>query len=314
MPRIVVVGSINMDLVTLAPRFPGPGETLLGSRFLTAHGGKGANQAVAAARLGAKVAMIGALGRDAFGDQLHAGLAREGIVLTHVTRLDDEGSGTASITVAEGENQIIVVPAANARVTPAQVEAARDTIARADAVLVQLEIPLETVEATLRLGRRENVPMILNPAPAQKLPAEWLQLASYLTPNQHELAIVLGDDAQTDFRELMCRARCPVVLTRGSEGAWYRDDAHPEPQHQPGFVVDAVDTTGAGDTFNGALAVFLHEGLPQAVRKACTAAALSVTKLGAQGGMPRRGELDCWLATDSPLNRPYATVPQSHNN
>jgi len=296
MPRIVVVGSINMDLVTLAPHFPGRGETLLGSRFLTAHGGKGANQAVAAARLGAEVAMVGALGCDAFGDQLHAGLAREGIALDHVVRLADEGSGSASITVAAGENQIIVVPAANARVSPAQVEAARDAIARADAVLVQLEIPLDAVEATLRLARRENVPVILNPAPAQKLPAEWLKLASYLTPNQHELATALGEDARTDFRELMRRAPCPVVLTRGGEGAWYRDHAHPEPARQSGFAVDAIDTTGAGDTFNGALAVFLHEGLPAAVRKACAAAALSVTKLGAQGGMPSAHEVVALLA------------------
>ncbi|WP_426661851.1 ribokinase [Rhodanobacter aciditrophus] len=296
MPRIVVVGSINMDLVTLAPRFPGPGETLLGNRFFTTPGGKGANQAVAAARLGAEVAMVGALGRDAFGDQLHAGLAQEGIDLAHVIRLDDVGSGSASITVAEGDNEIIVVPAANARVTPAQVEAADAAIARADVVLVQLEIPLDTVEATLRLGHRLEVPVILNPAPAQKLPGDWLKLVSYITPNQHELAAVLDQDVRTDFRELMRRAPCPVVLTRGGEGAWYRDPAYPEPVHQPGFAVDAVDTTGAGDTFNGALAVFLHEGLPQAVRKACAAAALSVTKLGAQGGMPTAGELEMLLA------------------
>src|SRR6185312_4440713 len=177
------------------------------------------------------------LGRDAFGDQLHAGLAREGIALDHVARIDDEGSGSASITVAAGENQIIVVPAANARVSPAQVEAARATIAHADAVLVQLEIPLDAVEATLRLARRENVPVILNPAPAQKLLAEWRMLASYLTPNQHELATALGEDAHTDFRELMRGAPCPVVLTRGGEGAWYRDHAHPKPAHQAGFAV-----------------------------------------------------------------------------
>ena len=301
MSRIVVVGSINMDLVTLAPRFPGPGETLLGSRFLTAHGGKGANQAVAAARLGATVTMVGALGRDAFGEQLHAGLAREGIALTHVARLDDEGSGTASITVAAGENQIIVVPAANARVTPAQVEGAREAIAQADAVLVQLEIPLDTVAATLRLGHRLGVPVILNPAPAQRLPDDWLKQVSYLTPNQHELATVLDAGAPADFRELMRRAPCPVVLTRGGEGAWFRDDAHAEPVHQAGFTVDVVDSTGAGDTFNGALAVFLHDGLPQAVRKACAAAALSVTRLGAQGGMPQHAELDAFLA-----RRPHA--------
>ena len=294
MTRIVVVGSINMDLVTQAPRFVGPGETILGERFLTVPGGKGANQAVAAARLGAEVALVGALGRDTFGDQLHAGLAREGIALEHVCRLDDEASGTASITVAGGENQIIVVPAANARVTPAQVEQAHALIARADAVLVQMEIPLDTVEATLRLGKRLDVPIILNPAPAQKLPTEWLQLARYVTPNQHELAILLGAGSEEDFRKLMQRTPCPVVLTRGAEGAWYREQS--EPVHQSGFKVDAVDSTGAGDTFNAALAVFLKEGLPKAVRMACAAAALSASKLGAQGGMPNRHSLDAFLA------------------
>jgi ribokinase len=293
MARIVVVGSINMDLVTLAPRFPAPGETLLGERFLTVPGGKGANQAVAAARLGAEVTLVGAVGRDAFGAELMRGLAGEGIDLTHVATLDDVGSGTASITVAEGDNQIIVVPAANARVTPAQVERARDRIERADAVLVQMEIPLETVEATVRLGHRFDVPVILNPAPAQPLPREWLALASYLTPNQHELARVLEADADQDFRTLMQQAPCPVVLTRGGEGAWYRE--HGESVHQPGFAVEVVDTTGAGDTFNGALAVYLREGLEVAVRKACAAAALSVTRLGAQGGMPRARDVNALL-------------------
>jgi ribokinase len=299
MTRIVVVGSINMDLVTQSPRFPGPGETILGERFVTVPGGKGANQAVAAARLGAEVALVGALGEDTFGQQLRAGLAAERIQLDHVARLDDGASGTASITIAGGENQIIVVPGANARVTPAQVERARELIDRADAVLVQMEIPLETVEATLRLGHRLGVPVILNPAPAQKLPTDWLQLARYVTPNQHELAILLGadpaqSDSDPDFRAVMLRAPCPVVLTRSGEGAWYREQG--EPIHQPGFAVDVVDSTGAGDTFNAALAVFLHEGLPAAVRKACAAAALSVTKLGAQGGMPRLDELEGWLA------------------
>ena len=294
MTRIVVVGSINMDLVTLAPRFVGPGETILGERFLTVPGGKGANQAVAAARLGADVALVGATGNDAFGKQLRDGLAAEGIDLDHVAQLDDSVSGTASITVAGGENQIIVVPAANARVTPAQVERAQSLIERADAVLVQMEIPLETVEATLRLGHRLGVPVILNPAPAQQLPTDWLQLARYVTPNQHELAILLGADPHEDFRALMQRSPCPVVLTCGGEGAWYREQG--EPLHQPGFTVDVVDTTGAGDTFNAALAVFLHEGLPEAVRKACAAAALSVTQLGAQGGMPRLTGVQALLA------------------
>ena len=294
MTRIVVVGSINMDLVTVAPRFPAPGETLLGERFLTVPGGKGANQAVAAARLGAEVALIGALGDDAFGTQLHDGLRAEGVGTAHVARLSDCASGTASISVAEGENQIVVVPAANARVTPTQVEAARETLARADAVLVQMEIPLETVEATLRLGHRLGVPVILNPAPAQKLPVDWLKLARYVTPNQLELATLLGADPGEDFRSLMQRSPCPVVLTRGAEGAWYREQG--EPAHQPSFKIDVVDSTGAGDTFNAALAVFLHEGLSEAVRKACAAAALSVSRLGAQGGMPGSAELDALLA------------------
>ncbi|MDE2156853.1 MAG: ribokinase [Xanthomonadaceae bacterium] len=294
MTRIVVVGSINMDLVTQAPRFPDPGETLLGERFFTVPGGKGANQAVAAARLGAEVALVGALGDDDFGQRLHRALADEGIALDHLLTLRDAASGTASITVAQGENQIIVVPAANACVSPAQVERAQALIARADAVLVQLEIPLETVEATVRLCHRLGVPVILDPAPAQPLPAAWLRLARYVTPNQHELATLLGADPDEDFRVLMQRAPCPVVLTRGSEGAWYREQA--APIHQPGFRVAAVDSTGAGDTFNAALAVFLHEGLPQAVRKACAAAALSVGKLGAQAGMPDRSEVDALLA------------------
>lgn len=294
MTRVVVVGSINMDLVTLSPRFVGPGETILGERFVTVPGGKGANQAVAAARLGADVALVGALGDDGFGQQLRDGLAHEGVQLDHVRHIADCGSGTASITVAGGENQIIVVPAANARVTPAQVEQAQAIISRADAVLVQMEIPLASVDATLRLGQRLGVPVILNPAPAQKLPEAWLKLARYVTPNQHELAILLGADEHEDFRELMRRAPCPVVLTRGAEGAWYSD--HSEPAHQPGFTIDVVDTTGAGDTFNAALATFLHEGLSVAVRKACAAAALSVSRLGAQGGMPRAKELEAWLA------------------
>ena len=293
MTRIVVVGSINMDLVTQAPRFVGAGETILGERFLTVPGGKGANQAVAAARLGAEVALVGATGDDVFGRQLRESLAAEGIDLSHVAQLADCASGTASITVAGGENQIIVVPAANAQVTPAQVEQAQALITRADAVLVQMEIPLAAVEATLRLGHRVGVPVILNPAPAQQLPTAWLQLARYVTPNQHELAILLGADAEEDFRILMQRAPCPVVLTRGGEGAWYREQG--EPIHQPGFAVDVVDSTGAGDTFNAAFAVFLHEGLPAAVRKACAAAALSVGRLGAQTGMPGLQEVEALL-------------------
>ncbi|MGN6481254.1 ribokinase [Luteibacter sp.] len=294
MTRIVVVGSINMDLVTLAPRFAGPGETITGDRFLTIPGGKGANQAVAAARLGAQVAMVGSVGDDAFGQSLYDGLKAEGVDVSHVTRVEGIGSGTASITVAGGENAIVVIPAANGRVTPAQVEAARGVIRGADAVLVQLEIPLDAVDATLRIAQEEGVPVILNPAPAQKLPLAWLERVRFITPNQHELAMVLGAPADTDFRELMRQAPCPVVLTRGEDGAWFRDKDD-EPRHQAGFKVDAVDSTGAGDTFNAALAVYLAEGLDVAVRKACATAAIAVSRLGAQGGMPRADEVAAFL-------------------
>ncbi|WP_233840266.1 ribokinase [Dyella sp. 2HG41-7] len=293
MTRLVVVGSINMDLVTVAARFPAPGETLIGDRFVSVHGGKGGNQAVAAARLGAEVHMIAAIGDDAFGDPLRDGLASEGVSIEHIARVEGS-SGTASITVANGENEIVVVPGANAQLTPAHVSKAQQVIASADAVLVQMEIPLETVEATLRIADAQRVPVILNPAPAQPLPSEWLRLARYITPNQHELATLLGADASEDFRSLMRRAPCPVVLTRGGEGAWFREEG--EPQHQAGFDVEVVDSTGAGDTFNAAFAVYLHEGLPIAVRKACAAAALSVTRLGARGGMPHPAEVEALLA------------------
>lgn len=293
MTRIAVVGSINMDLVTVAPRFPAPGETLLGERFLSVHGGKGGNQAVAAARLGADVHMIGAVGDDAFAQALCDGLTRENVDITHVATIEQCSSGTASITVAEGENEIVVVPGANAHLLPSHVAKAQHVIANADAVLVQMEIPLETVEATLHAAHTHKVPVILNPAPAQPLPEGWLRLARYITPNQHELAILLGADASDDFRSLMQRTPCPVVLTRGAEGAWFREQG--EPQHQAGFAVEAVDSTGAGDTFNAAFAVFLSEGLPVAVRKACAAAALSVTRLGARGGMPYPADVEALL-------------------
>lgn len=297
MARIVVVGSINMDLVTRAPRFPTPGETLLGERFDTVPGGKGANQAVAAARLGAQVALVGALGEDAFGEQLRDGLADEGIDLSALVWVPECGSGCAAITVAGSENQIVVVPGANARLSPQHVAAAEALIANADALLLQLEIPLPTVEAALRLAQQHGVPAILNPAPAQPLPREWLTLAHCVTPNQHELAILLGETGAADdasLRACMREAPCPVVMTRGAGGAWYADGE--DVREQAGFPVDAVDSTGAGDTFNAALAVFLHEGLASAVRKACATAALSVTRFGAQGGMPSRAALKDFLA------------------
>ena len=270
-PKIAVIGSINMDLVTTAPRFPAVGETLLGSGFAQFMGGKGANQAVAAARLGAEVALVGAVGDDAFGRELLAGLQAQGVDTAAVKTLADTPTGMANITVAEADNHIIVVSGANFGLTVADIAAQEALIAAADVVLSQLEIPLPCVEAAAALAQKHGKPFILNPAPAQRLPENLLAQTSLLTPNDR------------------------VVMTCGADGALYYDTQTGLCQ-QPGFAVQAVDSTGAGDTFNAALAVYWPLGLPQAVRHAAAAAALSVTRMGAQGGMPDAAALAAFLA------------------
>ena len=272
MNKVLVVGSINMDLVVETGKFPAPGETLLGQRFSTFPGGKGANQAVAAQRLGAQVVMIGCVGDDAFGRELIAKLTEEGVD-TRFVRTDKQAStGVAAITVSQAENSIVVVPGANHVLSPDDVRAAEQAFADADVVLAQLEIPLETVEAAADLAARHGKPFILNPAPAIPLPAALRQRTTLLTPNEHELSIVCSAD-----------------------GAWFagRDG---QLRHQPAFRVTAVDTTGAGDTFNGALAAYWGKNLGELSRLACAASALSVTRAGAQGGMPTRTELERFLA------------------
>ncbi len=291
MTRVLVVGSINMDLVVEADSFPRQGETLFGKRFATYPGGKGANQAVAAARLGAQVRLIGCVGRDGFGDELVAGLTKEGVDTRWVGR-GEAATGMASITLSGGDNAIMVVPGANHELLPAHLDAAEQAFAEADVVLAQLEVPLAAVMRAAELAARFGKPFILNPAPAQALPAGLLALATLLTPNQHELAVSL--ESQEDWRILLPRRPAGVVMTHGKDGAWFAD-AEGELQHQPGFVVDAVDSTGAGDTFNGALATFLHLGLAEAVRRANAAGALSVTRAGAQGGMPTLQQLNTLL-------------------
>ncbi|MDO5640293.1 MAG: ribokinase [Neisseria sp.] len=293
-PKITVVGSINMDLVTCSPRFPKAGETLLGDGFNRFTGGKGANQAVAAARLGANVAMIGAVGDDGFGYELLTNLEHEGVNTDRIRTLPDQPTGIANITVAESDNHIIVVSGANFGITPADISAEEDSIARADIILCQLEIPMDCVLTAARLARKHDKPFILNPAPAQKLPAELLALTTLLTPNAHELAVSLGMPENTPVETLIAQSPCPVLMTRGSEGAVYNDE-NGTLHHQPGFRVSPVDTTGAGDTFNGALAVFWQQGMAAAAKRANAAAALSVTKPGAQGGMPKTDELEAFL-------------------
>lgn len=294
MNKVLVVGSINMDLVVEAGKFPAPGETLLGKRFSTFPGGKGANQAVAARRLGAQVTMIGCVGADAFGKELLDLLAKEGVDTRHVRVVHGVSTGVAAITVSQAENSIVVVPGANHVLSPADIDAADAAFAEADVVLAQLEIPFETVEAAASLAERHGKPFLLNPAPAMPLPDALRARAALITPNEHELAVVSG--AQEDrWQEQLARHPERILMTRGADGAWFAggDGAL---HHQPAFKVEAVDTTGAGDTFNGALAAFWGRDFIELARLACAASALSVTRAGAQGGMPSREELDRFLA------------------
>ncbi|GGY18337.1 ribokinase [Paludibacterium paludis] len=292
MTRVLVVGSINMDLVVRTGSFPRLGETLLGEAFATYPGGKGANQAVAAARLGASVSLIGCVGNDAFGDTLLAGLASEGVDTRWISRVT-EATGVAMITVCGADNAIIVVPGANHALTPAHLDAAGQAFADADIVLAQLEVPRETVEHAARLAEKYGKPFVLNPAPAMPLSEALLSRVSLLTPNEYELSVALGG-AEDDWPALLARLPGRAVMTRGKEGACFvASDG--TLRHQPGYEVTAVDSTGAGDTFNGALATFLPLGLAEAVRRANAAGALSVTRPGAQGGMPELDQLTGFL-------------------
>jgi ribokinase len=293
MTSVLVVGSINMDLVVEAAQFPRPGETLTGNAFATYPGGKGANQAVAAARLGARVSMLGCIGDDAFGAQLKATLQKEQVDTQWVFTAVGQPTGVASITLCAAENAIIVVPGANHALTPRHLDEAAAAFAGADIVLAQLEVPLSTVTAAAKLAQRHGKPFFLNPAPAIRLPQELLDRVTLLTPNEYELGLAL-DAPETAWTELLTRLPGRVVMTRGRDGASYSEPTGGI-THQPGFTVSAVDTTGAGDTFNGALATFWHLGIAEALRRACAAGALSVTKPGAQGGMPTLAELESFL-------------------
>ena len=295
MNKVLVVGSINMDLVVQAERFPGPGETLLGQSFHTFPGGKGANQAVAARRLGAQVTMLGCVGGDSFGRQLLALLETEGIDTRCVRTEDGVSTGVAAITVSHAENSIIVVPGANHALLPADVLAAESAFAATDVVLCQLEIPQETAEAAAAMAEKHGKPFILNPAPAVPLSQSLRERATLLTPNEHELAI-LSSVPDSAWQQQLARYPERILMTRGADGAWFagRDG---ELHHQPAFAVSAVDTTGAGDTFNGALAAYWGKSFGELARLACAASALSVTRAGAQGGMPTQGELEEFLGS-----------------
>jgi ribokinase len=295
---VVVVGSSNTDMILRLARIPGPGETLLGGDFSTAAGGKGANQAVAARRAGGRVALVARLGSDSLGDEALARFRREGLDVSKVVRDGSEPSGVALIFVgSDGENSIGVAGGSNQRLSPADVSAARALIARAQVLLLQLETPLASVEAAARLARRLRVEVVLNPAPARPLPRSLLRNVSILTPNEHEAALLTGvkvtgaASAAAAARILIRRGVATVIVTLGAAGALVATRAGS--RLVTGFRVRAVDTTAAGDVFNGALAVRLAEGaaLEDAVRFAHAAAAISVTRLGAQPSIPTRREI-----------------------
>lgn len=282
---ITVVGSINMDLVVGTERFPKQGETVLGNLYTTVSGGKGANQAVAAARLGEDVRMLGAVGSDAFGAQLLGGLEQEQINTDGVKQTKG-ASGIANILLSEGDNRIIVVPGANHELTNADIDAHKEVLQNSSMIILQLELPIAVVEHTLSLAKELGVPTVLNPAPAAGFtPA--MKEAGFLTPNETEAEELFGENWELELERYPNR----MVVTLGKNGARYFDgNKHVTVE---GFPTKAVDTTGAGDTFNGALAAALAEGreFKEAVRFANAAASISVEKFGAQGGMPSRADV-----------------------
>ena len=297
-PSIVVIGSSKTDMIIQLARIPKPGETILGGAFTSAAGGKGANQAVAAARSGGRVSFIARIGNDMFGEQATAGFKRDAINVEHVITDKSAPSGVALIFVAkDGENSIAVAGGANAKLSPADVKTAAKSIRSADMLLAQLETPLATIETAAGIAAKAGVRFILNPAPACALPDSLLKLVSFLTPNETEAELLTGikvtDKASASKAAAALRARGvdTVIITLGSRGAFLADASGQ--QLIPGFKVKAVDSTAAGDTFNGALAVALAQGMTSAaaVRFANAAAAISVTRLGAQASAPCRQEI-----------------------
>jgi ribokinase len=304
---IIVAGSSNTDMIVQVPRLPDPGETVLGAAFTTAAGGKGANQAVAAARCGGLVNYIGRVGKDDFGHKALAGLKKEGIGVDF-TGLDESApSGVALIFVNdEGENSIAVASGANLNFSPDDVRAASGLFRAASVVLLQMEIPMETIESVVEHAQMNDVPVILNPAPMQPLSNSLLSRVSILTPNMNE-ASELADmevnsvqSAEEAGRKIIQRGAKIVVVTLGVQGSVIVTLAGAT--HVPAFDVSAVDATSAGDTFNGALAVALSEEMPleEAVRFATAAAALSVKRLGAQPSIPLRAQVDTFLLYGDP--------------
>jgi ribokinase len=298
--RICVVGSANVDLTFRAPRLPRPGETVAGSAFQLGHGGKGANQAVMAARLGAHVSFIAKVGDDPFGEAMLRRLRDEGIDTRHVGVEPGQATGAAAIVVDDtAQNCIIVVPGANHHLRAADLAAAADAITEADVLIAQLEVPIETVAEALRRARTAGVRTVLNPAPALPVPDALLQLADLCVPNETELEALVGSHADASVegaaRRLLARGPGGVLVTLGQRGALLLHDGAVE--RFEARRVAAIDPTGAGDAFIGSLAVFWAEGtsLAEAIARAGAAAALSVTRPGALDSFPRRAEVESFL-------------------
>ena len=302
MPRVCVIGSANVDYTVGLSRLPNPGETVSGGTLLVNLGGKGANQAVAARRLGGEVRMIGCVGDDPDGRRITASLGAAGIDVSGLIAAPDAATGTALIMVdVQGRNQIAVAPGANHRLTVEMVVPHAQGIAWADVVACQLETPLPVVRWALAEARRQGVTTVLNPAPVQPLDPELLALADYLSPNQHEAARLAGlavdtlEDAAAAAAHLRASGAGVVLVTMGERGVLACEGE--SVVHFPAFPVEAVDTTAAGDAFNGALAVGLAAGgsLEQAIPLANAAAALACTKRGAQDSLPLRAEVEAFL-------------------
>lgn len=300
--RVLVVGSINTDLVVRSPHLPRPGETIEGEEFSEVAGGKGANQAVAAARIGASVAMIGCIGTDANGDARRKDLEAEGIDCAGVERSSTKPTGVAIVTVSDdGQNTIVVVAGSNGELTPEIVERHEAAFKAADVVVCQLETPGPSVFTALKLARRMGKVTVLNPAPATgPLPAEWLPLVDYLVPNEVETAILSGlpveseSGARRAAMELQRAGARNVIVTLGSQGAYLLPAEGKDGTHFPAPQVNAVDTTAAGDTFIGVFAAQLaaRQSLDSAISLAQRAASISVTRAGAQPSIPTRREVD----------------------
>ena len=310
-PRIAVVGSANVDLMTFADRFPRGGETLFGTHFDLGWGGKGANQAVAARLCGAQVDMVARVGRDLFGPATIENFRSSGIGVEHVRIVDDAPSGVAPIFVEpSGQNRILVVKGANDRLTPACVDEALPVLQRADCIVLQLEVPIETVYHTIALARRLKVRCILNPAPGQPLDVAKLAGIDYLIPNESEAETITGmpvrsvEEAAAAARHLVDAGVTRVIVTLGEKGALLATRQGVD--LLPGFAVATKDTTGAGDAFTGSLAVFLAEGIEEkeAIARANLYAALSTTSVGTQKSFVTRQRLeDEWKARVVAANR-----------